>query len=133
MAAAQAAYRRSIELEPNPKLNSSTSPTFSSASLTTLPRKSQDYCLGTGNPLALTPRRCLSRRPRRALTPNAAETHLHLGHALKLQERTEEARKRVPLTCAPELDPGLQDARNELVALGWMAERVGLARGDAAR
>jgi TPR repeat len=56
------------------------------------------------------------------LKPDTANTHLHLGHALKLQARIVEAE--TAYLRAAVLDPALDDARNELISLGWSARRI---------
>lgn len=56
------------------------------------------------------------------LSPDTADTHLQLGHALKLQGRTGEAEQAYLRSAV--LDPALGYARDELVGLGWTAERI---------
>lgn len=57
-----------------------------------------------------------------SLSPDTADTHLQLGHLLKLQGRFDEAREAYLLSAR--LDPGQRHARDELVGLGWTAERI---------
>lgn len=65
------------------------------------------------------------------LAPEAADTHLQLGHALKLQGRIDEAAQAYLRSAA--LDPTLDDARNELLGLGWPAQRMRITRAMSAR
>ena len=57
------------------------------------------------------------------LDPNTADPHLQLGHALKMQRKRNEAA--AAYLRALDLDPALDAAALELVALGWT--RVGLS------
>lgn len=56
------------------------------------------------------------------LSPDTADTHLQLGHALKLQGRIDDAAEAYLRSAA--LDPTLHHARDELIGLGWTAERM---------
>ena len=56
------------------------------------------------------------------LNPDNADTHLQLGHALKLQQRFGEAAN--AYLEAARLDPTFEHARNDLIGLGWPAERI---------
>jgi hypothetical protein len=56
------------------------------------------------------------------LDPENADTHLQLGHALKLQGQPEAAE--AAYLSALALDPGLDFAREALMALGWERERI---------
>ena len=51
-----------------------------------------------------------------------ADTHLQLGHALKLQGRTDEAAAAYLRAAA--LNPVLQHPRDELIGLGWTRQRI---------
>ena len=59
------------------------------------------------------------------LDRDVADTHLQLGHALKLQHRNIEAG--VAYFRALALDPALEHAAIELRALGWSRGRIELA------
>ena len=54
-----------------------------------------------------------------------ADTHLQLGHALKLQDRKIEAQ--LAYLRALALDPATEDAARELHDLGWTRGRIQLA------
>jgi tetratricopeptide (TPR) repeat protein len=56
------------------------------------------------------------------LNPDNADTHLQLGHALKLQQRFGEAAN--AYLAAARLDPTFGHARDELIGLGWPAQRI---------
>ena len=56
------------------------------------------------------------------LSAEIADSHLQLGHALKLQGRIEEAG--MAYLRAAALDPLLSHPRDELLGLGWTAERI---------
>jgi hypothetical protein len=51
-----------------------------------------------------------------------ADTHLQLGHALKLQGRIDEAAAAYLRSAA--LDPMLHHPRDELIGLGWTGARI---------
>ena len=59
------------------------------------------------------------------LDPNVADTHLQLGHALKIQGRKIEAS--AAYLRALVLDPALDHASLELRTLGWTSGRIRLA------
>jgi tetratricopeptide (TPR) repeat protein len=56
------------------------------------------------------------------LDPDYAEAHLQLGHLLKIQGRPEEAAGAFLRSVI--LDPQPRHARDQLIALGWTAERI---------
>jgi tetratricopeptide (TPR) repeat protein len=56
------------------------------------------------------------------LDPDSADAHLQLGHALKIQGRMDEAVGAYFRSMA--LDPAPRHPRDELIALGWTAERI---------
>jgi len=56
------------------------------------------------------------------LDPNAADPHLQLGHALKLQGKTEEAQAAYLRAVA--LDPSMPHPLQELGGLGWSADQL---------
>jgi tetratricopeptide (TPR) repeat protein len=56
------------------------------------------------------------------LDPDSADAHLQLGHALKIQGRIDEAGSAYFRSMA--LDPTPRHPRDELIALGWTAERI---------
>ena len=56
------------------------------------------------------------------LDPDSADAHLQLGHALKIQGRIDEAVGAYFRSMA--LDPTPRHPRDELIALGWTAERI---------
>jgi tetratricopeptide (TPR) repeat protein len=56
------------------------------------------------------------------LDPDSADAHLQLGHALKIQGRIDEAIGAYFRSIA--LDPAPRHPRDELIALGWTAERL---------
>ena len=56
------------------------------------------------------------------LDPDSADAHLQLGHALKIQGRVDEAVS--AYFCSMALDPAPRHPRDELIALGWTAERI---------
>ena len=66
------------------------------------------------------------------LDPHSADAHLHLGHLLKIQGRTEEAAGSYLRSVV--LDPAPRHARDQLIGLGWTAERIeqGLRLGSPA-
>ena len=51
-----------------------------------------------------------------------ADTHLQLGHALKLQGRIDEAAAAYLRAAA--LDPVLHHPRDELIGLGWTPQQI---------
>jgi Tfp pilus assembly protein PilF len=57
-----------------------------------------------------------------SLSPDTADTHLHLGHVLKLQGRMDEAATAYLRSAV--LDPALCHPRDELIGLGWTRERI---------
>jgi tetratricopeptide (TPR) repeat protein len=61
---------------------------------------------------------------RRAITldPDHADAHLQLGHLLRIQGRTEEAAGAFLRSVV--LDPAPRHARDQLIGLGWTAERI---------
>jgi Tfp pilus assembly protein PilF len=71
---------------------------------------------------------------RRAITldPDHADAHLQLGHLLRIQGRTEEAAGAFLRSVV--LDPAPRHARDQLIGLGWTAERIeqGLSHGASA-
>jgi Flp pilus assembly protein TadD len=56
------------------------------------------------------------------LDPDSADAYLQLGHALKIQGRTDAAVDAYFRSLA--LDPEPRHPRDELIALGWTAERI---------
>ena len=58
------------------------------------------------------------------LDPDTADTHLQLGHALS--SKRDSARRRTP-TCGGDARSDVRHARNELIGLGWPAERIARA------
>ena len=65
-----------------------------------------------------------------ALAEKLADTHLQLGHVLKLQSRHDEACS--AYVAALRHDPRLVDAREELVRLGWSTDRIHEHLGEIA-
>ncbi len=61
---------------------------------------------------------------RRSITldPDHADAHLQLGHLLRIQGRTEEAAGAFLRSVV--LDPAPRHARDQLIGLGWTAERI---------
>jgi Tetratricopeptide repeat len=57
-----------------------------------------------------------------SLSPETADTHLQLGHVLKLLGRIDEAAAAYLRSAV--LDPALRHPRDELIGLGWTAERI---------
>jgi Tfp pilus assembly protein PilF len=57
-----------------------------------------------------------------SLSPDTADTHLHLGHVLKLQGRMDEAATAYLRSAV--LDPALCHPRDESIGLGWTRERI---------
>ncbi|MGH7115208.1 MAG: hypothetical protein ACREE9_12010 [Stellaceae bacterium] len=57
-----------------------------------------------------------------SLSPDTADTHLQLGHLLKLQGRVDEAVE--AYLHSVRLDAGQRHAGEELIGLGWTAERI---------
>jgi Tfp pilus assembly protein PilF len=57
-----------------------------------------------------------------SLSPDTADTHLQLGHVLKLQARMDEAAAAYLRSAV--LDPTLCHPRHELIGLGWSRERI---------
>ena len=64
------------------------------------------------------------------LDPGAADPHLHLGHVLKLQGKTNEAEASYLRAFA--LDPSMPHPVQELSRLGWSALQLSELRGLAA-
>ena len=58
----------------------------------------------------------------RSTSTDSADTYLQLGHALKIQERIEEAVGTYFRSLA--LDPAPRHPRDELIALGWTKEQI---------
>jgi tetratricopeptide (TPR) repeat protein len=57
-----------------------------------------------------------------SLDPDSADAHLQLGHLLKIQGRPEEAAGAFLRSVV--LDPVPRHARDQLIGLGWTAERI---------